>query len=306
MQLIRFASTSPSTPNINTWRPIQKLLEYREQFNNGKILLMELVDSFAVKQCLNVRDKVYALRALSMEASSIGVDYSKTVLEVFLNLVQSGLLISDGGRGFQSLPNLINCMGLEHDSLSEQLAEVPMVPIPVKGQPSGSIVEVHIYADEYIKTRHTFIRVSRKDKRRKAEHQRAKGLDRAIRFLRIAQPNDVLCMIPTKDSILLLLRPMHGQDKERIYEAIANLHDWGNSSSASFREIPEAACPAGELIVAEYDNSQSPDNQRFLIDSRSLSALTRDPLDRDTVIVLTSSVREYVGIGNVSTERLTG
>lgn len=73
--------------------------------------------------------------------------HSKTVLEVFLGLVQSGLLMSDGGRGFQSLPHLIRSMGLEHDRLSEQLAEVPMVLIPVKGAVGGSIVEVHIYTD---------------------------------------------------------------------------------------------------------------------------------------------------------------
>jgi hypothetical protein len=265
---------------INTWRPIEKLLEYREQFNNGKILLMELVDSFAVKECLNVRDKVYALRALSMDASSIEVDYSKTVLEVFLSLVQGGLLISDGGRGFQSLPNLIYCMGLQHDRLSEQLAKVPMVLIPVKGRAIGSIVEVHLYMDaipencEYLKTRPTFIKLTRKDNQQRAEHQHVNDVDKAVRFLRLAQPNDVLCTIPTEDPILLLLRQADCQDKETIYQAIANLHNWGHSSGASDREMLEAACPAGELLVAECGNSQSPENQRFLIDSRSLSALT--------------------------------
>jgi hypothetical protein len=265
---------------INTWRPVEKLLEYREQFNMGKILLMELVDSFAVKTCLNVRDKVYALRALSPEASSIEVDYSKTVLEVFLSLVQSGLLMSDGGRGFQSLPYLIRCMGLEHDRLSEQLAEVPMVLIPVKGGVDGSIVKVHIYKDgkpensEYHKTQPTSIQVSRQDQKQRVGRQQAGDIDRAFRFLRLAQPDDVLCTIPTNDPILLLLRQVKGHDTERIYQAIANLHNWGHSFGASGTQMPDVACPVGEIIVTEYGNFQSSNNQRFLIDSRSLCALT--------------------------------
>ena len=266
---------------INTWRPLEKLLDYREELEDSRILLMELVDSFAIKKCSNVRDKVYALRALSTEAASIEVNYSKTIVEVFLSLVQSGLLISDGGRGFQSLPHFVRCMGLEHDRLTERLSEVPSALIPIKGRLSGSVLEVALYAEAEAdpkdsgscQLRSTLIKIGSKDKQQGFEHHRSRDIHKASLFLRQAQSSDVLCMIPTDDPILLLLRPIHRDGAERVYQAIANLHDWGRNSGACNREIPEDICAAGEIIVAEDGISKFSQNQRFRVDSRSLAAL---------------------------------
>ena len=264
---------------INTWVPIEKIaVEYRKQYKEDKILLMELVDSFTGKECSNIRDKVFALRSLSKEAATIKVDYSKTVLEVFLSLVQSGLLMSDSGRGFQSLPFFIRHMGIDHDNLNEQLAGLPRTVVNLKSRLNGTIVtaikpEHGPETDELEQSVGVYIRVVAKGRDQQVEYYRSSQSQRADQFLEDAQPGDVLCTIQLASPLLLLLRPQRDTKIDITYQAINNLHDW------SFEWDPAVQLPSGDRIIgevfvsktAEFDRSPI---QTFSIESHSLQGLT--------------------------------
>ena len=275
--------TSSYQDLINTWVPVRKISrQYRTQYKQGRILLMELVDNFASRQCSNIRDKVFALRCLSKEAAMIKVDYSKTVLETFLSLVQSGLLMSNGARGFQSLPSLIRCMGIDYDTLDEQLADLPRSLININGRPGGAVVttrrlECGSEAGPSGQQKAFYIRVTNKDKEgQQVELYRSSTNERASAFLDKAQPRDILCTVPTASPILLLLRPQGNLvvDSSTTYEAVENLNNW------ECEWDPSADLSAGQRIIgevqvssatAELDCSQP---RNFSIESHSLRGLT--------------------------------
>ena len=268
--------TSSYQDVINTWRPIEKISEeYRKQYKEDKILLMELVDSFASKQCSNIRDKVFGLRSLSKEAATIKVDYSKAVLEVFLSLVQSGLLMSDGGRGFQSLPHLIRCMGIDYNSLNEQLANLPRTVIPLWARQYGTVVttkrlEHDVEAGSSDQAESFYVRVVPRGKDRHAEHFRS---SRANVFLQKAQRGDILCTIQLASPILLLLRPHERSEAGITYEAVENLHDWGFEWDPA-ANLPVGARIMGEIHILQTSESDGSQSRHFAVESHSLRGLT--------------------------------
>lgn len=264
---------------VNTWFPIKKIsAEYRPQYKTNRILLMELVDSFASKQCYNVLDKVFALRSLSKEAASVTVDYSKTVQEVFLSLVQSGLLLSDGGRGFQSLPSLVWNMGIDHDTLDEQMAKLPSTGIPVRGRWIGTIITTkppdrELLANLIDQSQPGYLKVSAQGKEMREEHHRSFEAQRVDEFLQRARENDVLVAIPVSSPILLLLRPQKPSGSETVYQAIASLQHWGFKSDP-FEDTPSISQIVGEVRVNSASPFDSTHIQEFSIDSHSISVLT--------------------------------
>ncbi|KAJ9609229.1 hypothetical protein H2200_007001 [Cladophialophora chaetospira] len=277
------ANASDFQDVINTWVPLSKISKnYREEYRQDAILLMEIVDNFAGKQCLNVRDKVFALRSLSKEAAQVKVDYSKTVLEVFLDLVQSGLLMSDGGRGFQSLPSFIWYMGLDYETLNEQLAELPGTVINLSGKLTGAVVTTRTLQHGWKATqlRPYYVRVVNKEKNQRTNFYRSSVEECARQFLHQAQQGDVLCTIPQPSPILLLLRPRRNRAAITTYFAVANLHSWTDKWKPS-AELSSDACIIGEVEVShatDFDRSQI---QTFPIESCSMRGLTLWKNDRD-------------------------
>ena len=273
--------TSTYQDVVNTWRPIEKIMDdYREQYKEDKILLMELVDSFASKECSNIRDKVFALRSLSKEAANIRVDYSKTVLEVFLSLVQSGLLMSDGGRGFQSLPYLIRCLGIDHGTINKQLAGLPRTLIHLDGRPIGKVVTAtkpghglgagqleHFEEGAYIQA---VVKGQLEDQQ--VEHYRCSEIERASQFLENVQPGDIMCTTQTASPILLLLRLRRYSEVDIAYNAIDNLHNW-TSEWNPLAKLPLGACIIGEVHVSRTAGLDCSQSQDFSIASDSLRGL---------------------------------
>jgi hypothetical protein len=271
---------------VDTWQPIYKIsASYRDQYRKGTILLMEVVDSFVKKECTNVRDKVFALRSLSKEAATIDVDYSKTVLEVFLSLVQSGLLMSDGGRGFQSLPGLIRYMGIDHDTLNEQLSELPRSTIHLKGKLLGTIVRAAELESDPDTSRSGIGYLRVQDQNQWKEHYQSWGAQAARGFLHAARNGDVLFTIQPQWSLLVLLRLHENLELGTTNHAIQTMHDWGNKWSPT-AQLSSNASLVGKIMITRDTSANYDQLQDIQVESHSLRGLTLQKNTVDTIYVL--------------------
>ena len=129
----------------NAWATIRDLYEFRVSFRREGIKLREVLETFARNDCSNPLDKVYGLRALNDTLGRIEVDYFRAPIEVYLNLLQEGLLHDlDRGYAFQTIPRLAFDMGLPEKDLPVLISQAKNadVPIPVEGEVIGQVSEV--------------------------------------------------------------------------------------------------------------------------------------------------------------------
>ena len=156
------------------WLPIQMIRnDFRDSFKENSIRLRDLFHGLASKECSNVRDKVFAMRSLSKATASIKVDYSMSIEEVIMSVVETGALIStdNPGMGFNALSSLIVGIGIDIETLNEGLEQLPQSVIHFKCRWIGTIVSATIHSDDpksdvaELRKRRLYLRVVSRDRK---------------------------------------------------------------------------------------------------------------------------------------------
>lgn len=232
---------------INRWKIIQDLQQFRYDFRNEGIGFRWLLETFTRGDCSNSLDKVYDLRALNKILSAIEVDYSKKPIEVFLSVLQAGLLHLDHGHGLQTIPAPAFDMGLSEESFPSDVNKAcnATIPIPVDGELIGHVLHAvgsNFYGDPVQPEEPLLIGVCLKTTWLNGEERDHSGTHSTSSYVladtykppnkplwsQCVQAGDLLVHVRSYSPISLLLRPQKSKEPScapvsgQIYSVVAN------------------------------------------------------------------------------------
>jgi hypothetical protein len=121
-------------------RTFEKIFRDRTQPSSFKSDLIQCLHTYVKSECTNPRDKTYALRSLVPRLQELKVDYSKDILDVFVDVLQLGLLNLQ--TGCQAATLLFAAMGLTIRDITRSIQSKSQDTVPFTAFFVYEIVEV--------------------------------------------------------------------------------------------------------------------------------------------------------------------